>query len=138
MIRSSLIHPSRNRLRMAEGAIHEWTTKFSGGNEYEYILSIDEDDDDIPGYRRMAERLAVRLLIHRNRSIVDAVNRGAEQATGDVFIVVSDDFGCPEQWDAHLASVLGERRDAAVLINDGGGGQLLTLPIVGCELYRQL
>jgi len=137
-MRFSLIHPSRNRVALAEQALVEWTGKASGRHDCEYILSIDDDDGDIEGYRRIAARRHVELVIDRNRSLVDAVNRGATLARGDVLIVVSDDFGCPEQWDIALAEVIGERRDVAVLVSDQGDARIMTLPIVGRILYQEI
>ena len=136
-MRFSLVHPSRRRVALAEQAIAEWTGKCSGRHEVEYVLSIDIDDD-VAEYRRVAESRGVQLVVGANRSMVEAVNRAARVATGDVLVVVSDDFGCPDQWDAHLALVLGERRDAAVLVHDGIDGRILTLPILGRVLYHQL
>ena len=138
MMRFSLLHPSRNRVRLAEQAIAEWKGKFSGDTPLEYILSIDTDDGDVAGYRQLAERQGVRLIIHPNRSIVDAVNHAAQAATGDFFVVVSDDFGCPELWDRALAAVVGARRDVAVLVHDAGDARIMTLPIVGRTLYERL
>src|SRR5207247_1570481 len=94
MIRFSLLHPSRGRLERAAQAIGEWTARRSGAHAVEHILSIDTDDD-VAGYRRVAEAAGVRLVVNANRSVVDAANAAARAATGDVLIVVSDDFGCP-------------------------------------------
>jgi hypothetical protein len=136
-MRFSLLHPSRQRLAMAERAIVEWTGNQSGAHAIDYVLSID-DDDDVAGYRALAERRGVRLAVNANRSVVEAANAAARVATGEVLIVVSDDFGCPVGWDAALAAVLGDRRDAAVLVHDGGEARILTLPIVGRALYERL
>ena len=134
----SVVHPSRNRTTRAAQAIEEWTSRFSGHNRLEYIVSIDTDDADIAGYRRIAEHYGTRLLVNANRSLVDAVNRAAQQATQDLLVVVSDDFGCPDGWDVALAGVVGERRDVAVLVHDGIFGRIMTLPILGIEIYRRL
>jgi glycosyltransferase involved in cell wall biosynthesis len=136
-MRFSLLHPSRQRLTAAEHAIGEWTGARSGRHEVEYLLSVDADDD-VAAYRGLAARRGVQLIVGRNRSLVDAVNRAARVATGDVLIVVSDDFGCPDQWDEQLAAVIGERRDVAVLVHDGHEARILTLPILGRALYEQL
>jgi glycosyltransferase involved in cell wall biosynthesis len=137
MIRFSLLHPSRMRLALAERAVVEWSENASGRHAYEYILSVD-DDDDVEGYRDLARRRGTRIVVHRNRSVVDAVNRAAAAAAGDVFVVVSDDFGCPPRWDEALGEVIGERQDVAVLVHDGGEGRIMTLPVVGRELYEDL
>jgi hypothetical protein len=133
----SLLHPSRGRLGLAEEAIAEWSAKASGAHRVEHILSIDADDD-VAGYRALAARTGVQLIVNPNRSLVDAANHAARIATGEVFIVVSDDFGCPDGWDATLAEVLGDRRDVAILVDDGVDGRILTLPIIGRALYERL
>ena len=137
MIRFSLLHPSRGRVSRAAQAIAEWTARRSGAHAVEYILSVDTDDD-VAGYRGVAEATRVRLVVNANRSIVDAVNAAARASTGDVLIVVSDDFGCPDAWDRAVAEVVGERRDVAVLVHDGIEGRIMTLPIVGRALYETL
>ena len=137
MIRFSLLHPSRGRLERAAQAIGEWTARRSGDHSVEHILSVDTDDD-VAGYRRVADAAGVRLVVNANRSVVDAANAAARTATGDVLIVVSDDFGCPDGWDRALAEVLGDRRDVAVLVHDGIDGRIMTLPIVGRALYETL
>jgi hypothetical protein len=137
MIRFSLLHPSRGRVARAAQAIAEWTARRNGAHAVEYILSVDTDDD-VAGYRGVAEATGVRLVVNVNRSIVDAVNAAARASTGDVLIVVSDDFGCPDGWDRAVAEVVGDRRDAAVLVHDGIEGRIMTLPILGRALYETL
>jgi len=137
MIRYSLLHPSRGRCARATEAIREWTARRSGSHAVEHILSVDTDDD-VDGYRRVANAEEVQLVVNANRSIVDAVNAAARTSTGDVLIVVSDDFGCPDDWDRVLAEVIGDRRDVAVLVHDGVAARILTLPILGRALYETL
>lgn len=134
----SVIHPSRQRLDRSEAAIHEWRGNASGHHAIEYFLSVDEDDPDLEGYRDLAARLQVRLVVGANRSLVDAVNRAAALSSGDLLIVVSDDFGCPRLWDDALATVAGTRRDMAIQVHDGHSAERLTLPIVGRALYERL
>ncbi|MFN8642716.1 MAG: hypothetical protein U0802_14070 [Candidatus Binatia bacterium] len=137
MICFGLLHPSRGRPDLAAQAIAEWTAKRSGEHPVDHVLSIDADDD-VVGYRRVAEATGVRLVVNPNRSIVDAANAAARASTGDLLIVVSDDFGCPDGWDRALAEVVGERRDVAVLVHDEIDGRILTLPIIGRALYEEL
>jgi hypothetical protein len=134
----SLIHPSRQRLDRAEAAMREWRGNAGGRHPIEYFLSVDEDDTDLEGYRDLAARMQVRLVVGTNRSLVDAVNRAAALTSGDLLIVVSDDFGCPTHWDDALAEVAGTRRDMAIQIHDGSSANCLTLPIVGRALYERL
>jgi hypothetical protein len=134
----SLVHPSRQRLARAAAAIAEWRANASGTHPIEHILSVDTDDPDLAGYRQLAARSGSRLVVHPNRRMVDAMNRGAAAATGDLLIGMSDDFGCPEQWDVRLAEIVGDRRDAAVLVHDAIDGRILTIPILTRSLYQQL
>ena len=83
MIRFSLLHPSRGRLERAAQAIGEWTARRSGDHSVEHILSVDTDDD-VAGYRRVADAAGVRLVVNANRSVVDAANAAARAATGEV------------------------------------------------------
>src|SRR5207244_2208378 len=80
MIRFSLLHPSRGRLERAAQAIGEWTARRSGDHSVEHILSVDTDDD-VAGYRRVADAAGVRLVVNANRSVVDAANAAARAGT---------------------------------------------------------
>jgi len=134
-VRFSLIHPSRGRVTRAGAAIDEWRANAGGTHSLEYILSADADDPERAGYASLARDRGVTMIVNANRSIVDAVNHGARQSTGDVLVVVSDDFGCPPQWDDAIASAIGDRRDIAVLVHDGNAGRIMTLPIVDRAFY---
>jgi hypothetical protein len=137
VIRFSLLHPSRGRLALAATAIDEWAARHSGVHAVEHVLSVDADDD-VDGYRRVAADHGAGIIVNANRSIVDAANAAARASTGDVLIVVSDDFGCPQDWDVALADVMGDRRDVAVLVHDGIAGRIMTLPVLGRALYERL
>ena len=126
----SLVHPSRGRVPLAEAAVREWASRRSASHTHEHIISIDTTDPDVAGYRDLASRHGLTLTVNANRTMVDATNRGLALATGDVVVVVSDDFGCPERWDEALAAVIGTRARAAVLVHDGGSARILTLPVV--------
>ena len=84
----------------------------------------------------LARDRGVTLVVHANRSIVDAVNHAARQSTGDVLIVVSDDFGCPPRWDESIAAAIGRRHNVALLVHDGIDGRIMTLPIVDRAFYE--
>jgi hypothetical protein len=134
----SLVHPSRGRIQRAEDAIVEWRGRASGAHAVEYLLSVDDDDPSLDSYRELAARQAVGLVVGSNRRMVDAMNRGAACATGDVIVGISDDFGCPDRWDAAIAEVVGDRRDCAVLVHDGIDARILTLPVLGRAFYDRL
>jgi hypothetical protein len=133
----SLLHPSRNRVATADVTIAEWLGKRSGLHPVEYIISVDDNDGQIAGYRQLAERHGAQLIIHPNRNSVQACNRAALVATGDLMIMVSDDFSCPDGWDDALAQAVGDRCDIAVFVDDGCGARTMTLPIVDRAYYQR-
>ena len=137
-MRLSLIHPSRQRVARAESALLEWTSKCSGLHDIEYILSVDADDPELPAYQSLANRHHVALIAAPNRTMVEAVNRGASASTGELLVLASDDFGCPDGWDRALADVAGGRPDIAIHVSDGYENRILTLPVVGRDLYTRL
>lgn len=134
----SLVHASRGRPDQAGGVVSEWRAAASGEHEIEHLLSVDEDDPAGNEYAARARELQVVLVVGPNHTLVEAANRAAARAGGDVLIVVSDDFGCPPAWDTRLAAIFGERRDLAVLVDDGLGARIMTLPVLGRDLYRRL
>lgn len=100
----SIIHPSRGRPNPAEDCIAWWCDLMSEHNELEYILSL--DSDDAPSYMGMLARTAgefpIRICVNDNKNVVDAMNNGANVASGDVLLYVSDDFECPGNWDIEI------------------------------------
>jgi len=122
----SIIHPSRTRASIANQVRTEWLTKADG--IIEYIFSLDNDDIQNTKYDG-------DCIYNNNRSAIDAINRGAEVTTGDLLIVVSDDFGCPEHWDSLLIESLKGKSDYCVKTQDGLQPTLMTLPIMDRVYY---
>lgn len=133
----SLLHPSRNRATQAGASLAEWLGKSSGRNPIEYILSIDSSERQTAAYRQLADQQGARLLINPNRNYVDAANQAARLATGELLVLIADDFGCPDGWDEALVQTIGERRDVAVLVDDGLGARTMTLPIIDRIYYQR-
>ena len=141
------LHPSRNRAVMACAAFTDWMTNASGKHHIEWIVSIDEDDQQVDEYNLRFKPFGIKIIQNRNRSLVDAVNNAAKVAHQDteLFIVVSDDFGCPKDWDELICQALPDFQMAAVQIDDGisygkpsPDNRLLTLPIITYDLYEVL
>lgn len=134
----SLVHPTRERIERAESAVAEWAAKRSGDHEIEHILSVDADDPQFEDYGALASRLHLLLIVHPNRTMIEAANTGARHATGDLLVLVSDDFGCPEHWDRTLVDRVDGRPLAAVLVGDAVSSRIMTLPVLTRGYYRQL
>lgn len=124
----SIIHPSRSRSEIANKVKQEWIDK--ADNEIEYIFSLDIDDVQATKYEG-------RSIFNKNRSAIDAINKGAEVAKGDLLIVVSDDFSCPEHWDTLLIEALKGKSDYCAKTLDGLQPTLMTLPIMDRVYYNR-
>ena len=120
------IHPSRQRAAIANKVRTEWLNKADGIVEYVFSL----DNDDIQGTLYEGN-----CIYNNNRSAIDAINKAAEIATGDLFVVVSDDFDCPEHWDSLLINELQGKDDYCVKTQDGLQPTLITLPIIDRKYY---
>lgn len=104
-MRFTLLHPSRGRAEKAKATFETWIKLSSGKNEIEHIISIDEDDPQKQQYISLFKESDV-IICGDNDSVVQATNRAAEFATGDILIYLSDDFLCPNSWDLQILSEL--------------------------------
>lgn len=161
----SLIHPSRGRPEKSFDTCKRWIDR-SGSSDVQIVISIDRDDHKSIEYAHNAEQLDFYMigrqwkfplpaydgslthprnafyLSRDNKSVVDATNVAAANAHGDIFIYLSDDFDCPENW-ADL--VIKEFEDATgprlVKVDDclqPFHVRVLTIPIMNRALYERL
>lgn len=140
----SLIHPSRGRANKAFQARNNWIKKASGKYVIEHLLSIDEDDVQKENYANnfIVDPRSTTILVNSNTSVVDATNKAAKQATGDILIYLSDDFDCPQNWDALIVSKFEDCNEPTLLkVHDGlqdFAAEVLTIPIMNSNLYNRL
>lgn len=137
----SIIHPSRNRIQRAKKAIATVINNFNFDNDkLEYIVSIDDDDKYQKEYLEFCTENNLLLTVNNNRSMVDATNIGAKLCTGDIIILVSDDFDLPLNWNIKLKNKITEINSMyAILVNDGiSNGDILSIPILSKQLYDKL
>lgn len=138
----SLIHPSRSRPELAKKVYDEWMGKAANPDEIEYILSLDNSDPQLKSYLfnsfsdiYFSNRLS--FTVNENGSAIEAINVAATLATGDLLVVVSDDFGCPQNWDVDLLNAVKGREDFIVKTWDGLQPWLITLPILDRKYYER-
>jgi hypothetical protein len=131
----SIIHPSRGRPHQSFKCSQLWYDHFSKENDFEYILSLDDDDPSkykdfpIPNFKK---------IINKNRSLVDAVNKAANICDGDILIVVSDDFECPQNWDKSIIEAVMANDNFVLMINDGYKHlNIISLPILSRKFYEK-
>lgn len=130
----SILHPSRQRPHKARKAHQEWTSNAT--TEMEYILSLDQDDPTLETYKELFPD--VKIIVNKNRSLVDATNNAAKECTGDLIVVVSDDMECFPKWDlAILLAVMG-KSNFLLKTYDGAQGWIVTLPIFDRAFYESL
>lgn len=132
----SLIQPSRQRPAKARETLNRWAHKAKG--EYEHILSLDSDDPTLGQYQQ-AFMLAPysKTITNNNRSAVDAINNAVQHCTSDIFVVVSDDFDCPDGWDSQILSAVIGKKDWILKTPDGIQDWIITLPIMDRAYYNR-
>jgi hypothetical protein len=131
----ALIHPSRGRPDKARKAYEEWLK--NADNDFEYIISIDHSDPTHPKYYHNFEH-DCQLIQHPNRSIVDAVNLACSHIVADIYVVMSDDFGCPKGWDTIIKQAMPLDRPAVIQVRDTIQDEIVTLPILNRLMYEKL
>lgn len=134
----SIIHPTRQRASIAYSTFRNWTEKASDWNNFEYVMAVDTDDR--PGqYQEFRKNFALNFYIAmgNNKTAIEAINRAAEACTGDLIVVISDDFDCPEHWDTLLLEALAGKEDFLVKTQDGLQKTLITLPIMDRKYYER-
>ena len=73
----TLIHPSRNRPTLAMDTILKWTQRASSEADYEYLISIDDDDPKYDLYHEWLHKIVgerIKLHVNLNHSAIEAIN----------------------------------------------------------------
>lgn len=137
------IHPSRSRPDLAKSTAKKWIDR--AGIRVEYILSVDVDDPYVYDYSGMfTDNIDVSVIVNLNKSAIQAINVAAKKANGDLLVVVSDDFDCPENWAIKLIEGLSlsladdwTDDDFIVKTKDGMQPTIITLPILSRKYYER-
>lgn len=134
----SVIHPSRGRPEQAAKTQSEWIWRtydngYGEGEptwEVEFITSLDNDD---PSNYNMIDT----VIRNDNKSAIEAINNAAKVATGDILVVISDDFDCFAAWDKYLIKYLDGKSDFCAKTDDGLQPTLITMPIMDRVYYER-
>lgn len=129
----SLLHPCRSRVEKSWHCLSEWITR--AGIDLEVIISIDANDPRKGEF--IAQYEGFTVIVNENDNAVMAVNAAARVATGDIMIVVSDDFACPKEWGKMIERAVRGRRDFVLKVADGIQPYLVTLPILDRAYYNR-
>jgi len=106
----------------------------AGIEDIEIIVSVDSNDPCLGKYFKEYGDWSYANL---NRSAVDAINNAAKLATGDIFIVVSDDTDCPLNWAQTLLKHLEGKTDFIAKTQDGIQKWIITNPIMDRTYYNR-
>lgn len=131
----SLLHPSRGRPQKALQAINLWKSRASGKHKIEHILSIDYSDTELDNYKRQDYEGWTVILCSENENAVQATNKAAKISHGDILVMLSDDFECPQDWDESIAKVY-EYQSGVLKTFDGLQKWLVTLAIMDRKYYE--
>lgn len=129
----SIIHPTRSRVEMSKRTIDKWRAYAS--ELPEVIISIDSDDPSLDDY--LAAYPTEIMVISPNKSAVEAINRGAEKATGDILIVVSDDTDVFLDWNTKLLEAVNRQSDFILKTKDGIQDYIITMPVLDRAYYNR-
>lgn len=139
----TIIHPSRSRPAKAHQTRMRWIERIGvPDHEFEYILSLDNDDPDAWKYNLDFPNTNSTIFRSDNRSVVDAINIPARFFSAyrnepkDFLIVVSDDFDCFDGWGKRLND-LKLTGEWVLKTKDGIQPWLITLPIMSWDYFRK-
>jgi glycosyltransferase involved in cell wall biosynthesis len=134
----SLIHPSRGRAEKAFETYINWLQKAYNISNIEHIISIDFDDNEVNKYIvNYANSPKTNVVISNNNNLVEAANNGVKKCTGDLIILISDDFDCLENWDLLLLDAIKDKQDFVLKTFDGIQKWIVTLPIMDRVYYEK-
>lgn len=137
----TVIHPSRSRPELAKKTYDMWMGNAANTESIEYILSLDVDDPELDKYGELFSSVENELTtcwIGLHQSAIDAINAACKKcSTGNIMIVVSDDFDCPPNWDVELLKQLEGQKDFAAKAQDGIQPWMMTMPIMDRTYYER-
>jgi hypothetical protein len=136
----SLLHPSRGRAEKSYQNAMEWISK--AGCDVELIVSLDMDDKWYNYTDIYHDEELTSVIINYNSSVVEATNKAAEQAKGDILLYLSDDFKCFDNWGIAVENEIAKYKGPTLIKVDDCLQKfhvpVLTIPIMNRELYNKL
>lgn len=131
-MRISLLYPSRARPVAAINAAHLWLSWASADADIDFILSVDVDDPYLNDY---VVNFPGSVLVSDNKNVVDAANAAARIATGDILVLISDDFIAFRNWDIAVVNAL-HGKSGLLKTFDKVQKWIVTLPIMTRDYYE--
>lgn len=133
----SLLHPSRGRPKKALETFNNWLNKSSGTHKIEHILAIDNDDPELSNYKALDFGNSWTVILSGNHGCaVAATNRAADISHGEILVMLSDDFDCPEHWDTRIVEAMAGHEGCVLKTFDGLQKWIVTLAIMDRAYYN--
>lgn len=137
----SIIHPSYKRPELAAMCAKMWLSRCKDKSRIEYILVLSNKDKCVDYALALASEGIlsndITVLICPEANMVKQIAFGAKEAKGNIFINVSDDFECPNEWDELLITNLKGKEDYIVKTQDGIQPFIMTLPIMDRKYFNR-
>lgn len=142
----STIHASYGRPELAEETAQKWISTHSIHNEIEYILSTDNSDKKSDVYldwlmeaniMNALKGHSIRHVVNITNTSVAAINAASAMCTGDIIIVISDDFEPIKNWDLEILKAVEGKEDWILKTQDGTQPWIITLPIMDRKYYEK-
>ena len=147
-----LAHPSYGRPQKAEATARLWYERATNKENIAYHICVETPEyvtyTDVFSHDFFSDKDL--KMVHGNfGTCVSAANNAVltgitDNPDSDIIILVSDDFECPENWDALLTekilSAYGENHKEekfAVQVSDGVVSHILTIPIISRAAYAE-
>lgn len=137
MRKISIIHPTKSRPKRSSEILHKWISR-STRKDFELIIVINWDDPFLEDYRTEFDKLPLETKMFiktRANTAVGAINFGAEFASHDIMMVVSDDTDCPNEWDTYIYGHVAGHKDFVLKTQDGIQPWIITMPVMDKAYY---
>jgi glycosyltransferase involved in cell wall biosynthesis len=139
----SIIHPSYKRPELAAKCAKMWLDRCKDKSRIEYLLVLSQKDDletyanTITKYQYGLFDSDLYVLFCPEANYVKQNNFGATHAKGNIFVNISDDFECLQDWDESLIIALEGKEDYVVKTQDGIQPYIMTMPLMDRKFYER-
>lgn len=143
----TLIHASYGRPDLATSTKAKWIRDTHRDIPIEYILSVDKSDPKLDKYEfnhsvdimtyNSSQNMRSILLENDTNTSVQAINNAASISTGELIIVISDDFDPIPNWDLEILKAVEGKEDWILKTQDGTQDWIITLPIMDRKYYER-
>lgn len=135
----SIIHPSRQRPEKAIKTMQKALNNI-GISDYEYILSLDDNDTQIQGYEskfnEIKDSYNAKICIFDSLTAIENINKAAKLTTKNIIVVLSDDFDdMPLNWGNTIIEATKNNKCWLLKTFDGSEGWIVTFPIMDRAYY---